>query len=223
MNRVQIKRGEDFVEYEVQNAVTLLQALEEIEKIDPSLEYDSGCRSGVCGSCAVRVDGKEVLACQCALQKEQKVQPLRHTEVIKDLRVTRASHTLKDLHLHQYSNATIDDEAVQKISLQSDCILCGCCYSACPVLEVNSEFLGPFALTKVLRYVDDAKESDSMGFIDKIQTHGIWDCTLCGECALVCPQGINSKIDIMELRNKSVQSGYSDPNFQTMSFGNFGF
>ena len=223
MRKVQIKRKEGFVEYKISSNETLLQALQEIEKSDPSLEYDSGCRSGVCGSCAVRVDGKEVLACQCKLVENQTIEPLRYVEVIRDLRVKRAFETLDGVRLSQRSEAKVCEIDVAKIALQSDCILCGCCYSACPVLEVNAKFLGPFALTKMLRYADDKKEKDASGLIAKVQSNGVWDCTLCGECALVCPQGINSKMDIMELRNKSVQSGYSDPNFQAMSFGSFGF
>lgn len=223
MRKVQIKRKEGFVEYKISSNETLLQALQEIEKSDPSLEYDSGCRSGVCGSCAVRVDGKEVLACQCKLGENQTIEPLRYVEVIRDLRVKRAFETLDGVRLSQRSEAKVCETDVAKIALQSDCILCGCCYSACPVLEVNAKFLGPFALTKVLRYADDKKDKDANGLIAKVQSNGVWDCTLCGECALVCPQGINSKIDIMELRNKSAQSGYSDPNFQAMNFGNFGF
>ena len=86
--------------------------------------------------------------------------------------------------------------------------LCGSCYSACPVYAVNEEFIGPFSLTRVWRYVSDAREKEPNEKIDTIQTNGIWDCTLCNECTLVCPQDISSKSDIEKLRSKSAMSGY---------------
>ncbi|MGM0623531.1 MAG: succinate dehydrogenase/fumarate reductase iron-sulfur subunit [Campylobacterota bacterium] len=224
MIKIEVKREGVYRKYEVSSECqTLLDAFVEVQKQDPSFEFDSGCRSGVCGSCAVRVNGHEVLACGCEAKAEQSVAPLRFHEVIKDLRVKREYGKLQNIALLQPSHKKAAEADVQKIALQSDCILCGSCYSACPVLEVNSAFLGPFALTKVLRYADDIKEDAQKQHVDSVQQNGVWDCTLCGECALVCPQGINSKLDIQQLRNKSVQYGYSDPNFATMSFGNFGF
>jgi len=108
--------------------------------------------------------------------------------------------------------------------VQSDCILCGSCYSACPVYAVNEEFLGPpFALTRTWRYVSDRREEDEKSKIETIQTNGVWDCTLCNECTMVCPQGISPKSDIEKLRSKSAMAGYSDPNFANSFGGGFGF
>jgi len=64
------------------------------------------------------------------------------------------------------------------IDIQSNCILCHSCFSSCPVYEVNPDFLGPFALTRAFRYINDKKESDVKEHIDSIQTNGVWDCTL---------------------------------------------
>ena len=116
---------------------------------------------------------------------------------------------------------TLQDE--KRNEVQSDCILCGSCYSACPVFSVNSEFKGPFALTRVWRYVSDKREDDTASKIKEIQTNGIWDCTLCNECTIVCPQGISSKADIEKLRFTSTTQGYSDPNFMQNFGGGFSF
>ncbi|RUM65717.1 MAG: succinate dehydrogenase, partial [Sulfurospirillum sp.] len=70
-------------------------------------------------------------------------------------------------------------------------------------------------LTRAYRYVSDTRLEDSKTIIDKVQTKGVWDCTLCGECTAVCPQGIDPKNDILMLRAKSVQAGYSDPTFSS--------
>jgi len=210
--------------------VTLLSALNTIKvEIDPTLTYASGCRSSVCGSCSMRVNGREVLACSYKLQDGDVVEPLKNVPVIRDLVVDMS----KALSFNAKSKAWLsspsssvalshDDEKVNEI--QSDCILCGSCYSACPVYSVNEEFLGPFALTRVWKYVSDKRESDSTLKIETIQKNGVWDCTLCNECTLVCPQNISSKADIEKLRMKSTVAGYSDPSFTSGSFGGgFGF
>lgn len=221
MNKITLLINDEEKTYKVPTQIkTLMQAFEYIEEvIDPCFEFDVGCRSGVCGSCSVKQDGKAVLACQTLIKQNQQIEPLSYCEVVEGLRVKRDYSMLKSCQIIQNSEQKAKKEDVQKIVLQSDCILCYSCYSACPVLEVNRNFMGPFALTRVLKYVDDIKEEDKKMHIDTVQKNGVWDCTLCGECTLVCPQGIDSKLDIIELRNKSVQSGYSDPTFQTMNFG----
>jgi fumarate reductase iron-sulfur subunit len=70
--------------------------------------------------------------------------------------------------------------------------------------------------------VTDIREEGSASKIDTVQTNGIWDCTLCNECTIVCPQGISSKADIEKLRSKSAMLGYSDPSFGSFG-GGFGF
>jgi fumarate reductase iron-sulfur subunit len=207
-------------EYELPKKVNfLLEALTYIkENLDPTLAYNSGCRSGVCGSCAMRVNGKEVLACEYKIQENDEITPLDKIPVIKDLVV---DHNFSQDSINRAKtffnrpskilNQNREDEKM--IEKQTDCILCSSCFSSCPVLEVDSEFLGPFALTRAYRYVSDSRNEDSKEIIDKVQNKGVWDCTLCGECTLVCPQGIDPKNDILMLRMKSVQAGYSDPTF----------
>ena len=89
----------------------------------------------------------------------------------------------------------------------------------------NPDFLGPFALTRAYRYSVDKRESDVKALIDTVQNNGVWDCTLCGECTLACPKGIDPKMDITMLRGESLNHGYTDPSFAAQSFGtpDFGF
>lgn len=122
-------------------------------------------------------------------------------------------------YISKIEEFNISQKDIKNIDLQSNCILCNSCYSSCPVYDVNKEFLGPFALTRALRYVNDKKNAHSLDIVDSIQSNGIWDCTLCSACTLVCPQGIDPKADIMQLQNISVQNGYSNPYAQTMDFG----
>jgi fumarate reductase iron-sulfur subunit len=226
--KINIKR-DTVVEYEVQmQNRTLLEVLNEIKtKIDPTLAYNSGCRSSVCGSCAVRVNGKEVLACAYHVQEGDLIEPLKNSEVVRDLVVNMDKAYSFNTKAKAWQSTCTENVSLsyeeQKLNeLQSNCILCGSCYSACPVYAVNSEFLGPFTLTRVWRYVSDKRETDAQEKIDSIQTNGVWDCTLCNECTLVCPQGISSKADIEKLRAKSAMFGYIDPNFGNFG-GGFGF
>ncbi len=218
---------EELVEYDVSmvKGSTLLEVLNFIKtNLDPTLTYSSGCRSGVCGSCSVLVNEKEVLACAYKVQDGDKIEPLRNVPVIRDLVVDMD----KALEFNSKSKAWIarsektpdvskDQEKLNEI--QSDCILCGSCFSACPVYAVNPEFKGPFSLTRVYKYVSDVRDADTKSKIDVIQNSGIWDCTLCNECTIVCPQEISSKADIEKLRMKSSQYGYMDPNFDNFGGG----
>lgn len=210
-------------EHNVNNS-NLLQALIEIKtKDDNSLTFRCGCKSGVCGSCAIRVNGIEKLACKTKVKDNDLIEALKNSNIIKDL-VVDVSH---ETFLIKKSNLSLDgnkdltqisQEDIKKIDLQSNCILCNSCYSSCPVYDVNKEFLGPFALTRALRYINDAKNSNNLTIIDSIQTNGIWDCTLCSACTLVCPQNIDPKADIVKLQNISVQKGYSNPYTQNFDF-----
>ncbi len=223
--KIDIKRTNETVTYDIPfKSTTLLQALYHIKNHEEnSLTFSSNCRSGICGTCAIRVNGKEVLACATMCGDGDLLEPLQYHEVQRDLKVNKqkARETLKTsmAWLQESKDTEIQEEQVSLTEKQSDCILCDSCYSACPVLEVNPNFIGPFALTRVYRYTADPRESDIKTPIDAIQTNGIWDCTLCGECTTVCPQGIDPKMDITMLRATSAQFGYSDPNFQAMDFG----
>jgi fumarate reductase iron-sulfur subunit len=205
--------------------ITLLEALIYIrENLDSSVGFDFNCKSGICGACAIRVDEKEKLACKFKLEdkKSYSLKPLKYYKVQRDLRVAKDKNysILKEskAFLISYKNEILNSEDEKLNKIQSDCILCGSCFSSCPVLEVNQNFKGPFALTRVYRYIIDKREASNQS-LEIIQKDGIWDCTLCGECTLVCPQGIDPKSDILNLRSKSLQAGFSDPNFMNMNFG----
>lgn len=203
-------------EFEVSNT-NLLKALIEIKQYnDSTLTFRCGCKSGVCGSCAVKVNGIEKLACRTKINQNDLIEPLSNINIIKDLVIDVSHETFLLDKVKSYidinSNKEINQEDIEKIDLQSNCILCNSCYSSCPIYSINKDFIGPFALTRALRYVDDKKLKDKKEILNNIQTNGIWDCTLCGACSLVCPQSIDPKADILKLQNISFQEGFSNPN-----------
>ena len=202
--------------------IPLLNALTYIKETqDATLTFSAGCRASVCGTCAVRVNGREELACAYKVKPGDIIEPLQYHPVLRDLKVDKhkAKKTLEKstawLHSSQEASLTHSDEKLSET--QTDCILCDSCYSACPVYAVNPDFLGPFALTRAYRYSTDKREGSVKNIIDNIQSNGVWDCTLCGECTAVCPKGIDPKMDITMLRGISVQEGYDDPSFATQS------
>ena len=204
--------------------MTLLSALGFIKaNEDATVTFGAGCRASVCGSCAVRVNGKEVLACEYRVEANDTIEPLNYHKVRRDLKVDK-SHTATLIKktsswIKTNQTASLSHKDEKMTETQSDCILCNSCYSSCPVYAINPDFLGPFALTRAYRYSIDPREVETKQTIDNIQTNGVWDCTLCGECTAVCPKGIDPKMDITMLRGISVQNGYEDPSFANMSFG----
>lgn len=218
------------ITYEVDvSDVTLLQLLNHIKTTqDATLTFSQGCHSSICGSCAMRVNDKEVLACAYKPEDGDRISPLHNTPVIRDL-VVDSDHALA---FNQKAKAYMQElqepialsrEDERANALQSDCILCASCYSSCPVYETNPDFLGPFALTRIWRYVSDRRNEAMVDEqIKRIQKSGIWDCTLCNLCVEVCPQDIAPKQDIVMLRNKSGLLGYMDPNFASGFDGGFG-
>ncbi|RXJ85049.1 succinate dehydrogenase/fumarate reductase iron-sulfur subunit [Arcobacter cloacae] len=219
-NQEQIEKN-SIDEFEVSNT-NLLKALIEIKQYnDSTLTFRCGCKSGVCGSCAIKVNGIERLACRTKINQNDLIESLSNINIIKDLVVDVSHETFLLDKVKSYidinSNKDINQEDIEKIDLQSNCILCNSCYSSCPIYSVNRDFIGPFALTRALRYVDDKKLEDKKEILNNIQTDGIWDCTLCGACSLVCPQSIDPKADILRLQSISFQEGFSNPNLNNFN------
>jgi len=228
--KIKIQRDKSIEAFEISKSMTLLAALYEIkENQDASLTFSAGCRASVCGTCSVKVNGKEALACAYKIKDGDMVEPLQYHPVLRDLKVDKhkAKETLlsTEAWLHESKEASLTHADEKLTEKQTDCILCDSCYSACPVYAANPDFLGPFALTRAYRYTSDKREGDAKAVIDNIQTNGVWDCTLCGECTAVCPKGIDPKMDITMLRGTSLQLGHSDLSFATQNFGtpDFGF
>jgi len=225
LNKIIVCEKEYSIDEKIANILDVLVHIKTTQ--NNSLTFKYGCKSGVCGSCAVVIDGVEQLACISSIKNETTdIKPLRNLEVIRDLVVDDSNLEVKLVQakasLEEYTDVTVSQNDVDKIDLQSNCILCNSCYSSCPVYEVNKDFIGPFALARAYRYINDNKEANTKEKYDAIQTNGIWDCTLCGACSLVCPANIDIKNDIMKLQNLSVQNGYENPAFSSSGDDMFG-
>ena len=142
---------------------------------DSSLSFRMSCAHGICGSDGLTINGKEALACQKLLKdydytKEILVEPLRYFEVVKDLIVDLKPffERIKSINPTKPEKTAIDDPEKERTQTAEQrnqyadaikCILCGCCYSACPVTnKEDPEFVGPAAILREQRYIFDSAE-----------------------------------------------------------------
>ncbi|MDP2954566.1 MAG: succinate dehydrogenase iron-sulfur subunit [Chloroflexota bacterium] len=208
----------DRFEVAVREGETVLEALFDIlENQDGSLAFRFSCRGAVCGSCAGYINGSYRLACETQLQAagpEITIDPLPHVPIIRDLVVDMGPFFQKYEKIMPYLKT--QSQPPEKEYLQSpqqrkavdsyiDCILCAACYSACPVVWTNKDYLGPAALAKAYRFVADSRDEADRERIKVVAGEdGIWRCHTIFNCVESCPKKINQTVAIEKLRAKTV-------------------
>ena len=217
----------------IEDNATVLDALIKIrEEMDGTLSLRCSCRSSICGSCAMRVNGRACLACkiqatQVAGQENTiVVEPAGVMPVIKDLVVDFKLFWDKIMEVEPYlqpqgaepeGEYIASNESMLHLSDVTSCIMCGACVSDCTVLEVDPSFLGPAALAKAYRFTADPRDGDAEGQsqarLERLSMPtGMWDCTRCFECVDVCPKGVAPMDRIMALRDQAMAAGFNDNN-----------
>jgi succinate dehydrogenase / fumarate reductase, iron-sulfur subunit len=188
-------------------------------KIDQTLTFRRSCREGVCGSCAMNIDGTNTLACtkdMADVTGTIRIYPLPHQPVVKDL--------VPDLTNFYAQHASVepwlktDSATPQKEWRQShedrvkldglyECILCACCSTACPSYWWNSErFLGPAALLQAARWLDDSRDEKSGERLDDLEDpFRLYRCHTIMNCAKACPKSLNPAKAIAETKRKLVE------------------
>jgi succinate dehydrogenase / fumarate reductase iron-sulfur subunit len=223
---------EDF-SVSVEENATVLDALIKVrEEVDGSLSMRCSCRSSICGSCAMRINGHAALACKTqvagALSHEGTilVEPAGVMQVVKDLVVDFKLFWDKIMEVEPYlqpqgeepeGEYIASNESMLHLSGVTACIMCGACVSDCTVLEVDPTFLGPAALAKAYRFTADPRDGDENGVsrerLEQLnQPTGMWDCTRCLECVQACPKGVAPMDRIMALRDQAISAGLHDTN-----------
>ncbi len=212
---------------EVDRYTTVLDALINIrEDMDGTLSLRCSCRSSICGSCSMRVNGHATLACKTRVSlispdgQDITIEPMGVMPVVKDLvvdmtpfwdKVKAVEPWLQPKGPEPEGEYLAPNEDMLHLAGVMDCIMCGACVSDCTVLEVDPDFLGPAALAKAYRFVADPRDGeDSYRLGGLSQATGIWDCTRCYECVQVCPKGVAPMDRIMSLRDRAIRAGYAD-------------
>jgi len=184
-------------------------------EIDSSLTFRRSCREGICGSCAMNIDGTNTLACTKSIKsmkKDVKIYPLPHMKVKKDL-----VPDMKKFY-EQYSSIkpwlTSDTEApANKERLQSkedrekldglyECILCACCSTSCPSYWWNGDkYLGPAALMQSYRWIADSRDDATDERLEELNdSFKLYRCHTIMNCAKTCPKGLNPAKAISEIK-----------------------
>ncbi len=186
----------------------VLDALNYIkDNLDGTLSYRWACRMGVCGSCGMMVNGQPLLTCATYLERllpgPIRVEPLKGFPVIRDL-VGDITDFLEKLSrvkpwiVREEEKPLAEGEYLQTPEQLADyeqysmCINCMLCYAACPIYELEPDFIGPAAIAIAQRYNLDSRDEGVQERLDVLSQHdGIWACTFVGECSVVCPKNVD--------------------------------
>ncbi|KAK9472077.1 succinate dehydrogenase [Dipodascopsis tothii] len=183
---------------------------------DSTLTFRRSCREGICGSCAMNINGVNTLACLCRIDtdisKESKIYPLPHMFVVKDLvpDLTQFYKQYKSIKPYLQRN---DLPADGKENLQSiadrkkldglyECILCACCSTSCPSYWWNSaEYLGPAILLQTYRWLADSRDQFTAQRKQALENSmSLYRCHTIMNCSRTCPKGLNPGLAIAEIK-----------------------
>jgi succinate dehydrogenase / fumarate reductase, iron-sulfur subunit len=198
----------------------VLDALLKIKnELDPTLTFRRSCREGICGSCAMNIDGLNTLACTKAIAEvkgEVRVFPLPHMEVVKDLvpDLTNfyAQYAAVQPWLKTRTPAPPDRERLQsksdqeRIDRPAACILCACCSTSCPSYWWNSDrYLGPAALLAAYRWIVDTRDEATGERLDALDDpFRLYRCHTIMNCTEACPKDLNPAKAIAEIKKMLV-------------------
>ena len=198
----------------------VLDALIKIkDQQDSSVTFRRSCREGICGSCAMNVDGENTLACLKAIDDvdgDVSVYPLPHQHVIKDLVTDFTQFWAQYESIQpwlQTSSSTPEKEQLQapedrdKLDGLYECILCACCSTSCPSYWWNSgRYLGPAALLQSYRWLIDSRDDHTGERLDNLEDpYRLYRCHTIMNCANTCPKGLNPAKAIAEIKKMMVE------------------
>jgi len=211
----------------VEPGETILDCLNRIKwEVDGSLTFRKNCRNTICGSCAMRINGRATLACKENIAQEVArfhspgsdrppvitIAPLGNLPVVRDLVVDMAQFwddlEAVDPYVSTQGRAVPEREFLQtpeersRLDQMGNCILCGACYSDCNSKAFNPDFLGPHALAKANRLITDNRDTRTEERIEQYNSlDGVWGCTRCYQCNTVCPMEVAPLDQISKIKH----------------------
>jgi succinate dehydrogenase / fumarate reductase iron-sulfur subunit len=198
---------------------TVLDALFQIlETQDHSLAFRYSCRSAVCGSCAMFINGRYKLACSTLISEigpDVIIQPLPHMPIIRDLVVDLTTFFEKYKVIKPYVvpiKPPPEKEWIQspkqrsKINDSTDCILCAACYSSCPSVWTGKKYLGPAAILQAYRFAADSRDGILRDRVEVLGSEdGLWRCHTIFNCTEACPKSLNPARFIESLKRTATK------------------
>ena len=196
----------------------ILDALIKIKnEIDSTLTFRRSCREGICGSCAMNIDGVNTLACTKPIAEIKngvvKINPLPHQPVIKDLVPDLSNFYQQHKNIKPWLrtktnspekewNQTKEDR--EKIDGLYECIMCACCSTACPSYWWNSDkYLGPAALLQSYRWIVDSRDEEKKERLDDLDdAFKVHSCRSIMNCSKACPKGLSPAKAIAEIKKE---------------------
>ena len=187
--------------------------------LDKTLGFRRSCREGICGSCAMNINGKNGLACLTPIEEKVTIYPLPHMPIIRDL-IPDMSNFYKQYKeikpwlqrkpvssvFHGSLNMEILQSPKERMKLDGmyECILCACCSTSCPSYWWNSDkYLGPAVLMQAYRWIEDSRDQNTkerMEYLDDAMK--LYRCKTIMNCSNTCPKGLNPGKAIGELKKK---------------------
>jgi fumarate reductase iron-sulfur subunit len=216
--KVRVKRGESYQEFEVprQPSQTVLDVVTYIQRyLDPTLAYRFACRVGMCGSCAMTVNGVPRWTCRTHVDRvgdELEIGPLRNLPVIRDLvtdmreffdKWARAKGEFRGRQTKADDFAKVEPQSAQRVLVDKgiECIGCGVCYAACDVVKWNGDYLGPAALNRAWTLVNDVRDDKNLERLRAVA--GDAGCHACHShvsCTERCPKHLSPTAAIAGLK-----------------------
>ena len=187
-------------------------------KVDPALTFRRSCREGICGSCAMNIDGTNTLACtkdMSTISGAVKIYPLPHMKVIKDLVPDLTTFYAQHASIEPWLKTDTPQPEAEwrqspgdraKLDGLYECILCACCSTSCPSYWWNGDrYLGPAALLQAYRWLADSRDEATGDRLDNLEDpFRLYRCHTIMNCAKACPKGLNPAKAIAEIKNMMI-------------------
>ena len=188
-------------------------------KVDPTLSFRRSCREGICGSCAMNIDGGNTLACTKGMDEVDgpvKIYPLPHMQVVRDLIPDLTNFYAQHASIEPWLQTKTPEPGAEwrqshgdraKLDGLYECILCASCSTSCPSYWWNGDrYLGPAALLQAYRWLIDSRDEATGERLDNLEDpFRLYRCHTIMNCAQTCPKGLNPAKAIAEIKKMMVE------------------
>jgi succinate dehydrogenase / fumarate reductase iron-sulfur subunit len=212
----------DVVEVDIPETITVLDALEHAKsEVDGSISFRRSCRSAICGSCSMNINGVTALACKTNCKDvinddgTIQVDPMPNFQPMKDLVVHMDPFWDKYARLKPYlqpkdkdsdhqTERRVSPDDMKKLVDVANCIMCATCYALCPVVSVDPAFAGPAAIAYAYRFIEDVRDGKRDERIAQISEDYLWLCAHCYACSY-CPKHVDPNWRIVDVKRAAIK------------------